>query len=131
MATKTKGGSTVGAAIGIAALVVGFFYIRPTLRGPEEDVEDKVTMRVDFDPKERRVTPRGDEGIAILVAVEGVTVVNERARLSPWTKTLTIPKGASLILNATQAVSGLLSCKIGPSTDIRKQAGSVVCTHNT
>jgi len=131
MATATKSGSKAGVAVVLAALVAaGFFYLRPTLGGPEEDVEEKVTMRVDFEPKERHVTPRGDEGIQVLVAVEGVTVVNERARLSPWTKTITIPKGAGLILNATQTVGGLLSCKINAKTDIRKGVGSVICTHN-
>lgn len=132
MATATKSGSMSGVAVLLAALaLVGFFYLRPTSGGPEDDVTEKVNLRVDFTPKERVHLPRSDERVKIIVSCECVLVVNEFARLSPWTKTVTIPKGAKLVLNATQPLKGVMWCSInGEASKKVDGAGTAICTHN-
>lgn len=116
----------------IAALVLGYAAFKPSLGGgPEDDVTEKVSMRVDFVPKERSKLVSLDERVHILVTCECVLVINEFARFSPWQQTVTIPRGAQVVLNASQAVRGRLSCAIQGNKQERTDfVGTVVCTHN-
>jgi hypothetical protein len=132
MATATRSGIKPGVTMLIVALAVaGFFYLRPTSGGPEDDVTEKVSLRVDFTPKERVHLPRSDERVKVIVSCECVLVVNDFARLSPWTKTVTIPRGAKLVLNATQPLKGTMWCSInGKASKKVEGPGTAVCIHN-
>jgi hypothetical protein len=132
VATKTRSKSGVVTILIVAALAFGAMYFRSAPGGgPEDDITEKVDLRVDFTPKERVHLPRSDERVKIIVSCECVLVINEFARLSPWTKTITIPRGAKLVLNATQPLKGTMWCSINgtPSKKI-DGAGTAICTHN-
>jgi hypothetical protein len=128
--TKTGGGAKV--IIIALAVVLGFAaWNSATSGGPEDDLNEKVSLRVDFEPKERAQLVAIDERVRILVTCECVLVVNDVARLSPWTKTVQIPRGAKLTLNASQAIRGKLSCSVqGIRQGHTESVGTVVCTHN-
>lgn len=132
MPTKTKSsGAGVVTLFAIASLVAGAMYFGSSGGGPEDDINEKVSLRVDFTPKERVHLPRSDERVKIIVSCECVLVINETARLSPWTHTVQIPRGAKMVLNATQTLGGSLSCSInGASSKPVEGPGTVVCTHN-
>lgn len=133
-ATKTKGGSVVGILVVavIAAAALGWRYVPQQPRGgPEDDIHEKVTLRVDFSPKERINLGKTDERVNIVVACECVLVENSTERFSPWTKIVQIPRGAKLVLTATQTVKGVLSCSInGVEGGKVSGPGSAVCKHN-
>jgi len=130
--TKTKSGAGVVTLLIVAALVFAATQFNgSTGGGPEEDLAEKVGLRVDFTPKERVHLPRSDERVKIIVSCECVLVINEFARLSPWTRTITIPRGAKLVLNATQPLKGTMWCSInGTASKKVEGAGTAICTHN-
>lgn len=132
MTTKTKSGAGVVTLLIVAALAFGATYFdRLPGGGPEDDVTERVDLRVDFTPKERVHLPRSDERVKIIVSCECVLIVNEFGRLSPWTKTVTIPRGAKLVLNATQPLKGTMWCSINGVTSKKVEgAGTAICTHN-
>lgn len=131
VSTKTKS-SGIGVVALAAALILGLAYFSGGIPGgPEEDITEKVYLRVDFTPKERVHLPRSDERVKVIVSCECVLVINEFARLSPWTRTITIPRGAKLVLNATQPLKGTMWCSInGAASKKIEGAGTAICTHN-
>ncbi len=132
MATTTKTGGGTKLLIVVVALAIAFSAWKgSTGGGPEDDINEKVSLRVDFEPKERAQLVALDERVRILVTCECVLVVNDVARFSPWTKTVQIPRGAKLTLNASQAIRGKLSCTVqGVRQGNTESVGTVVCTHN-
>lgn len=132
MATTTKTGGGTKLLVIVVALAIAFAAWKGSSGGgPEDDLNEKVSLRVDFEPKERAQLVALDERVKILVTCECVLIVNDVARFSPWTKTVQIPRGAKLVLNASQAIRGKLSCDIqGKKKGPIESVGTVVCTHN-
>lgn len=99
---------------------------------PATDNEEIITLSVVFKP-----TPR-DHPIQIRASVEGVQVVDMLQFRSPYNQALRIPKGARVLLSATQEQQGQLDCIIMTSNGIAKPdgansrpgIGSVRCYHN-
>lgn len=131
MATKTKTGGGVTALVIVIALAIGYAAFKGAPSGgPEDESTYKVSLRVDFEPKERVQRPSVDERVKIDVTCDCVLVIHDVARFSPWTKTVDIPRTAKIVLNATQASRGTLSCTIqGRKQEKTDFVGTVVCTH--
>lgn len=132
MSTKTKTGGGTKFILLVAAVMLGFAaYNAATGGGPEDDINEKVSLRVDFEPKERAQLVSVDQRVKILVTCECVLVINRAERFSPWKETVTIPRGAKLVLNASQAIRGKLSCSVqGVTQGKTESVGTVLCTHN-
>jgi len=139
MPTQTRqGGSVKGALfliaiLGIAALIVSVKGTPHRVEvPPATDNEEIVTLSVVFKPTPRKVP------IAIRASVEGVQVVDMLWFKSPYSQPLRIPKGARVLLSATQEEQGQLDCIIMTSAGIAKPdgannrpgIGSVRCYHN-
>jgi len=143
VSTKTSPGKspTVGllliAVVGIAALIVSVKGTPHKVELPPvptnaSDNEEIVTLSVVFTP-----TPR-KHPIAIRASVEGVQVVDMLWLNSPYNQPLRIPKGARVLLSATQEEVGQLDCLIMTTTGVSKPdgannrpgIGSVRCYHN-
>ena len=99
---------------------------------PANDNEEIITLSVVFKP-----TPR-KHPIQIRASVEGVQVVDMLWLNSPYNQPLRIPKGARVLLSATQEEQGQLDCLIMTATGVAKPdgannrpgIGSVRCYHN-
>lgn len=139
MATKTSGGLSVRSSlflIGIVAIGALIVSVKGTPHKvelpPANDNEEIVTLSVVFKPTPRRYP------IAIRASVEGVQIVDMLWLKSPYNQPIRIPKGARVLLSATQEEVGQLDCVIMTEKGIAKPdghneragIGSVRCYHN-
>ena len=139
MATKTSGGLSVRTSLfligllGIAALIVSVKGTPHKVElPPATDNEEIITLSITFTPVKRK------HPVAIRASVEGVQVVDMLWLNSPYNQPLRIPKGARVLLSATQEEVGQLDCIIMTSSGISKPdghnqrpaIGSVRCYHN-
>ena len=138
---STKTGSTM--SVKGALLLIGIFAVAAlivSVKGtphrvevpPATDNEEIVTLSVVFKPSPRKVP------VAIRASVEGIQVVDMLWLKSPYNQPLRIPKGARVLLSATQEEQGQLDCIIMTEKGIAKPdgannrpgIGSVRCYHN-
>lgn len=143
MSTKTPAKMDVRVALflvalfGAAALIVSVKGTPHKVELPPvptnaSDNEEIVTLSVVFTP-----TPR-KHPIAIRASVEGVQVVDMLWLKSPYNQPIRIPKGARVLLSATQEEQGQLDCIIMTTSGVSKPdgtnnragIGSVRCYHN-
>lgn len=119
--------------IGIVAAVGAVTYAMGSGK-PKPDFEDerteRVTVAVNFDPNQRPKAP-----VHIMLYVDNTMMEDVNMKSSPWSKTITVPKGAQVSVQANQETGGPLSCTIlvdGRQVDVssRKDAGSIRCWHN-
>lgn len=132
MSTKATMKSTLFTA-GILAVVIGIggnFLPGWQRTDTEDDRTERVTMSVAFTPNLRTKVP-----IQVIVSVDSVVLEKYPLRESPWSRTITIPKGAQVSLYANQETGGELSCTIlahNAVVDVntRKDIGSIRCWYN-
>lgn len=85
---------------------------------PATDNEEIITLSVVFKP-----TPR-KHPIQIRASVEGIQVVDRLWFTSPYNEPLRIPKGARVLLSATQEEQGQLDCLILTTSGVAKPDGA-------
>lgn len=134
--TKGMGLATLLVIAAIAGIASATLQKGPSGRDPEPQPkpsgnEDTIVLSSTFEP-----TPRGVDGVHITVMVEGKTVHEDLVAVSPWSLTLTAPKGAQVSMNAYQeAKHAHLECMIHVNGEqvawnYRDDPGSVRCWHN-
>lgn len=130
MGTATKTGPSTGFILGMIILVgAGVFFVGKKLDF-QDDRTERVTVGVAFDPNQRPKSP-----VDIRVSVDNTDIVKTSVKSSPWSKTITVPKGAQVSVYAYQEIRGALNCTIlaenkQVDTNSRADAGSVHCWHN-
>lgn len=133
VSTQTKSGKT--GIFGVVALVIAAGLIWVVFEGPgrgpkdpSEDLTEKVNLLVTFTPTIRQLS--FDSEVKLHVSCDCTLIIKKDLLKSPWREQVVIPKGAKLLLTATQISPGRLTCKIGAQEHEVLGPGGVMCTHN-
>ncbi len=122
MATKTKSGGGTLALFLAVVLGAGFFY--GLAKRDQSDERSGVVFSVVFEPKERITF------VDIVIFVDDIPGKPTQVRKSPWEQLVTLRRGQTARLTATQSVSAKLSCAAnGQIQETRTFPGTVTCTH--
>lgn len=130
--TKQGSGSGIKSILvtaGIALMLYAGFMANGGRVDQDDDLTEQVTLTVTFKP------PTRTDAIHVQAHVDNVEVENTLVVRSPYTTTITVPKGAEVWLYALQDNAGELTCTItvrGTPVDAknRKDPGSVRCAYN-